>query len=109
MHRAEALNETSGPSQEAIDLINQIRTRAGASSIALGDYSTKESLKSFIMEERRREFFFEGKIREDAIRNDVFISTAQSKGRPAQDFHKLFPIPLAELDANKEMTQNPGY
>ena len=61
------------------------------------------------MEERRREFFFEGKIREDAIRNGVFISTAQSRGRPAQDFHRLFPIPLAELDANKEMTQNPGY
>ena len=109
MHRAEALNETSGPSQEAIDLINQIRTRAGASTIILGNYSTKESLKSFIMEERRREFFFEGKIREDAIRNGVFISTAQSRGRPAQDFHRLFPIPLAELDANKEMTQNPGY
>ena len=109
MHRAEAINETTGPNQEAIDLINQIRSRAGASLISLSDYSSKSALKTFIMDERRREFFFEGKLREDAIRNGVFISNAQSRGRPAQEFHKLFPIPLAELDANKEMTQNPGY
>ncbi|MDG2396694.1 MAG: RagB/SusD family nutrient uptake outer membrane protein [Flavobacteriaceae bacterium] len=109
MHRAEALNETSGPSQEVIDLVNQIRTRAGASAITLAAYSTKSALKAFMMEERRREFFWEGKLREDAVRNGVYISTAQSKGKPAQDHHVLYPIPLAEMDANKEMTQNPGY
>jgi len=109
MYRAEAINESSGPNQEAIDLLNQIRTRAGASVINLATYPSKASLKTFIMEERRREIFWEGKLREDAIRNEVWISTAQAKGRSAQDKHKLFPIPLAEMDANKEMVQNPGY
>jgi hypothetical protein len=109
MYRAEAINETTGPSQEAIDLLNQVRSRAGASLISLSSYSSASALKAFIMEERRREVFFEGKLREDAVRNGVYISNAQSKGRPAQDHHELFPIPLAEVDANKEMVQNPGY
>lgn len=109
MYRSEAINETTGPSQEAIDLLNEVRSRAGASLISLSSYSSKSALKVFIMDERRREVYWEGKLREDAVRNGVYISIAQSKGRPALDYHTLFPIPLAEMDANKEMVQNPGY
>ncbi|WP_234572963.1 RagB/SusD family nutrient uptake outer membrane protein [Rhodohalobacter sp. 614A] len=109
LSRAEALNETEGPTQEAIDLINQVRERAGASAVSTGDF-TQESLRNFILQERTREFYFEGKSRSDQIRHGVFISNAQARGvNNAQPHHRLFPIPQAEMDANPEMIQNEGY
>lgn len=108
LSRAEALNEISGPTQEAVDLINEVRERAGASPLNLADYS-KDSLRDAILQERGWEFFFEMKSREDQIRHGVFISGAQARGKNAQDFQVLFPIPQVELDANPDLQQNPGY
>jgi hypothetical protein len=106
--RAEALNEVNGPSEEAIDLINQVRTRANATPLVLADF-TKDSLRDAILQEREWEFYFEGNSREDQIRHGVMISRAQARGVNAQDFHRLFPIPQGDLDANPDMEQNPGY
>ncbi|WP_417443149.1 RagB/SusD family nutrient uptake outer membrane protein [Joostella sp.] len=108
LSRAEALNEVNGPNQESIDLLNQIRNRSKVSSIELGNFS-KESLREFILIERQKEFFFEGKRREDQIRHGVFISEAQKRGKSAQDFHKIFAIPQIEIDSNPQITQNEGY
>lgn len=108
LSRAEALNEMNGPSQEAIDLINEVRERAEASQVNVSDFN-QESLREFILAERNREFFFEGKSRDDQIRHGVFISNAQERGVNAQPYHRLFPVPQSELDANNEMTQNEGY
>lgn len=109
LSRAEALNEINGPTQEAIDLINQVRERAGASTIGMGDFN-QQSLREFILDERAREFYFEGKLRDDKIRHGVFISDAHARGVDnAQAYHRLFPIPQAEIDANDEITQNEGY
>lgn len=107
--RAEALNEISGPSQEAIELVNQVRSRSGATPLALSGF-TKETFRDAILEERAREFFFEGKRREDLIRHDLFISNAVARGKNAQPHHVLFPIPQVELDANELLNQNsPNY
>ncbi|MCR9062665.1 MAG: RagB/SusD family nutrient uptake outer membrane protein [Cytophagales bacterium] len=106
--RAEALNEIQGPNEESVELINQIRNRSGLGSIALADY-TKESLRNRIFQERSWEFFFEGKSREDQIRQGIFISNAKERGKPAQDFHVRFPIPQREMDANSNISQNQGY
>lgn len=108
LSRAEALNEINGPTQESIDLINLVRSRAGVTPLVLGGY-TKDSLRAAILQEREWEFYFEEKAREDQIRHGVFISRAQARGKNAQDFHVLFPIPQVELDANSALDQNPGY
>ncbi len=108
MCRAEALNEISGPTQEAVDLVNQVRNRAKASPWNLADYN-KESFRNALLEERAREFFFEAKRREDLLRQDRFISGAVARGKNAKDFHKLYPIPQIDLDANSLLTQNDGY
>ncbi len=108
LSRAEALNEISGPTQTAIDLINEVRTRAGITELSLAGF-TKETLRETILQERGWELFFEGKRREDMIRQEVFISNAVSRGKNAQDYHVLFPIPQVELDANPDLVQNPGY
>ncbi|MEM8506276.1 MAG: RagB/SusD family nutrient uptake outer membrane protein [Bacteroidota bacterium] len=106
--RAEALNELDGPTQEVIDLINQVRTRAGATPLDLAGFSA-DSLRDAILQEREWEFYFEGNSREDQIRQGVMISGAQARGKNAQEFHRLYPIPQLELDANSNLEQNPGY
>ena len=105
---AEAINEISGPTQEAIDLINQVRERAKISLLSLGDFN-KESFRAAVIQERRWEFFHEGKTREYLLRHDLFISDAISRGKDAKPHHKLYPIPQSEIDANDLLTQNPGY
>ena len=109
LSKAEALNELNGPSKEAIDLINRIRTRAKVPQLMLSDFSSKEKLRSAILNERAWEFALEGKRRQDEIRHGVMISRAKARGKNAQPYHVLFPIPQSEIDANKELKQNTGY
>ena len=110
LSRAEALNEINGPNQESIDLINQVRSRAGLPDINLADFASKEALRDHILAERGWEFYSEGKRRLDLIRMGKYISSAHDRGKAnAQDFHKLFPIPQEAIDANPLLEQNPGY
>lgn len=107
--RAEALNELNGPSIECIGLINEVRTRAGASSLDAADF-TKETLRDHILNERGWELYYEAKRREDLIRHGKFISEAQARGiTHAQEFHTRYPIPQNEMDANPNVEQNGGY
>ncbi|GAB2801887.1 hypothetical protein GCM10027275_55120 [Rhabdobacter roseus] len=108
LSRAEALNELNGPTQAAIDLINQVRARAGAAPIQLGNF-TKDSLRDRLLQEREWEFYTEMKRREDLIRHGKLLSNAKARGRNAQPFHVLFPLPITELNANANLIQNPGY
>ncbi len=107
--RAEALNEMNGPNNESIQLINQIRQRARTDEVQLSDFTSKESLRDFILAERGREFFSEGLRREDLIRHGKFISNAKKRGKKAEEYQVLYPIPLRQLEANKQLKQNPGY
>ncbi len=108
LSRAEALNELSGPNQEIIDLINEIRLAAGLLPITLSSFN-KESLKEHILNERAWEFFTEELRRQDLIRHGKFIEFAKNRGKSASDKHILFPIPQNEIDRNLNLQQNPGY
>lgn len=107
--RAEALNELNGPNLESINLVNLIRNRAELGDIALSEYPSKVQLRDHILDERRWEFWYEGKRRRDLLRAGKYIEAAKNRGKNATDKHKLFPIPQAEIDANTVMEQNPGY
>ena len=109
LSRAEALNELSGPNQPAVDLIMQVRNRAKASPIALSNFATKDSLRSFILAERGREFVSEGLRREDLVRHGKFIQQARDRNIPAKDYQVLYPLPRAQLDNNPKLVQNAGY
>jgi hypothetical protein len=110
LSRAEALNEVSGPTQAALDLINEVRKRAGIAVLTLADATSKEVLRDLILRERAWEFYSEGLRREDLLRHDKFISLAKARGiTVAADKHKLFPIPQTEIDANPACKQTPDY
>lgn len=69
--KAEILNELNGPSQEVIDLINRIRSRAFRNTdhnLVISDYPSKEELRSAICDERLFELNLECQRRPDLIR-----------------------------------------
>ncbi|HUW93038.1 MAG TPA: RagB/SusD family nutrient uptake outer membrane protein [Bacteroidales bacterium] len=108
--RAEALNELNGPTQAAIDLIDEVRNRAGLGDLVLADFPDKAALRDHILIERKWEFYYEGLRRSDLIRHGKFISGARARGvAVAADYHVRYPIPQNEMDANPNMMQNEGY
>ncbi|WP_020597275.1 RagB/SusD family nutrient uptake outer membrane protein [Spirosoma panaciterrae] len=109
LSRAEALNELNGPNADALDLVNQVRSRAGLPALKLESVATKEAFRDMILLERGHEFFNEGHRRMDLIRTGKFISDAQARGKNAQSFHLLFPIPQVVIDSDPAIKQNPNY
>ncbi|AQG79564.1 RagB/SusD family nutrient uptake outer membrane protein [Spirosoma montaniterrae] len=109
LSRAEALNEINGPGPEAIQLVNQVRARAGLVNLKLESITTKEAFRELILLERGHEFFNEGHRRMDLIRTGKFISDAQARGKNAQPFHLVFPIPQVVIDSDPVIQQNPNY
>lgn len=107
--RAEALNEDIGPNGESISLINEIRLRAKATLVNLGDFAAKEDLRDFILAERAKEFYTEGLRREDLIRHGKFIEQAVARGIDAKPYHVLYPFPNAQTENNPKLIQNDGY
>lgn len=78
--------------------VNLIRTRAGVDPLA----SITNVNQIYL--ERRRELAFEGFGIHDAKRFKRTID-----GLPWNDNKLVFPIPFRELNANTNLTQNPGY
>jgi starch-binding outer membrane protein, SusD/RagB family len=104
---AEAINEQSGPSAAAYQAVNAVRERAG-----LGDWSglTQAQLRDSLLNERGRELYAEGVRRQDLIRNGTYISSAIARGKNAQAYDTLFPIPYSVIVAGRGIiAQNPGY
>ena len=98
---AEALLRLGQETGTALMLVNQIRERAGVDPFTA---LTEESL----LAERGRELFAEAIRRQDLIRFGVFNDAWWEKD-PSPAFRNLYPIPRAQLDANSNLTQNPGY
>lgn len=109
LSKAEALNELNGPTQESIELINQVRAKAGIEPLKLFNFTSKESLRSHILKERGWEFFSEELRRQDLIRHGKFITLAKERGKVAFDYQVLFPLPQSEIDRNPNLKQNDGY
>lgn len=116
--RAEALNEVSGPTDEAYTMINTIRARArnrdGISTSAFpADHSglTKDQFREAVLLERAIELGFEGKRRFDLVRRGRLVETIKAAypDYPITEKHVLFPIPPDELILNPLLEQNPGW
>jgi hypothetical protein len=101
-----------GTMDDALDYVNQVRTRSHATPIAMNALTL-----DFILDERGRELNFEGHRRTDLIRFGKFSGgsylwpwkggVAEGTAIPAS--YNLFPIPLTAIQANPNLTQNPGY
>lgn len=103
MMRAEALYRQNAGSAEALSLVNQVRNRGG-NPVAPFTSLTDENF----LAERGREFAWEGWRRNDLIRFDRYTAAWDYKPASAE-FRNLFPIPVAQIQSNPNLQQNPGY
>lgn len=112
LNRAEALAQLDGVNQESLDLVNELRERAGLDPMEASDFSGKEAFVDFILEERRKELAFEGHRRMDLLRYGRALrpqGDEQYEASQAGQNKTILPIPQRELDINPELVQNDGY
>jgi hypothetical protein len=109
--KAECILHGVGPHSDAVDIVNQVRNRAGLSPVA---DVTLESL----FEERRKEFLGEGLRWNDLVRsgNAVTIMNNWIAGDGITTIstvvpdYVIYPVPAVEISAKAGLyTQNPGY
>jgi hypothetical protein len=104
--RAEALNEL-GQTDEAIELLDMIRERAGIDPTGA---ITQSEVRSAILEERMVELAFEGKRWYDLNRHEITIEEVESISAENNNLHHvLWPVPQEDRDRNPNLDQNPGY
>jgi hypothetical protein len=129
---AEAVNETEGPTVEAIAAVNEVRRRgygvtAGSGTVP-ADYKdiaaavTQDELRDKIRRERSYELCFEGHRKQDLIRWGIYFETIRETSMKLHTWydnanyavvnqtikgkHELLPIPRREVDLMKLYDQN---
>ena len=91
-----------GRNAEAPEFFNMVRHRAQVADIT--DLTLDD-----ILAERARELFAEGHRRTDLIRFGKYLDPRWEKEQQSPDYVKLWPIPQAQISANANLQQNPGY
>ncbi|PID69897.1 MAG: RagB/SusD family nutrient uptake outer membrane protein [Flavobacteriales bacterium] len=104
---------TGGSESNALEYINALRDRA-KSPVRV---SASELNLDLILDERARELYWEAHRRTDLIRYGKFSETNYlwpwkggiKEGISTSGHLDLFPIPASDMNANPNLTQNPGY
>lgn len=113
MYAEAHLRGGGGSEAQALDYFNELRERAFGSDINNVISLTLEG----ILDERGRELYWEGHRRTDLIRFGKFTGGEYvwpwknnvQDGGATDARYQLFPIPSADLTANPNLEQNPGY
>ncbi|MFM7709392.1 MAG: RagB/SusD family nutrient uptake outer membrane protein [Ferruginibacter sp.] len=106
----------AGNAGTALNYINLLRTRAYGGSPA-GNIDATQMNLDFMIDERSRELYWEGFRRTDLVRFGQFTTAdylwpwkgGVSTGTAVPSFRNLFPIPVADINSNTNLTQNSGY
>lgn len=121
---AEAVLRGASPKEgySALAAVNALRTRAhsgkNATQVTLTDAEDFTAGKFNIINEWAREFFFEGRRRTDLIRFGMYGGNTDYQWqwkhgvKDGENFpadYNLFLLPAADLNANSNLRQNPGY
>lgn len=119
---AEIVNETDGPTDEALKYLNMIRSRAGIREYDSSDVASRYQFRVAVRDERRLELAFENQRWFDLLRwgtaattvNDYFASEIFYTGynytvNPISDWQALLPIPISVININPDVAQNVGY
>ena len=103
LSKAEALAEISYPDQEAIDLLNEVRRRAGLGTV---DPADLDAFRTALYNDRRLELSYEGHEWFDLVRTNR-LGVVLGISDPNKS---IWPVPAAEILRNPNLKpQNPGY
>lgn len=110
---AEAHVRGAGNTSEAtaLEYVNNVRERAGLGR----DITSTELTLDFMIDERGREFLWEGHRRTDLIRFGLFTGNEYTwawkggaqNGTTLAECRATYPLPLGELSANPNLPANP--
>ena len=104
---AEALNENGASAEDALDVLDPIRDRAGLAPLDHTVLNTPALVRQAIYDERRLELAFEGQRWFDLVRTGTVDA---EMGETINSNYHVFPIPTSEVLASFGLiTQNPGY
>ncbi|MFD2826664.1 RagB/SusD family nutrient uptake outer membrane protein [Leeuwenhoekiella polynyae] len=107
--KAEALNEL-GQTDEALDLLNRIRTRAGLPDLDEADaIAAYGDVQSAILHERSIELSYEGHRWFDLLRTDKAIEVMQPINGLSDAANLVWPIHEDALNRNPNLDQNSFY
>lgn len=112
---AEALNEVSYSNSQtspAMAAITEVRERAGLTALNIATLPNKDTFRKAILEERQREFPFEGHRWFDLVRMGYAKEVMAAAGHTVNDYQLVYPIPQTEIEkiGNKSILwQNEGY
>ncbi len=119
---AEADNEVNGgPSATAIQIVDRLNARNNAVTAAdMGTNTpwTQQSFRSYILEERAKEFAAEGIRRFDLLRWGIYLQVMNALGgddengviKRREQRHLLMPLPADEVNTNPFIeVNNPGW
>lgn len=114
MYAEAHLRGGGGDLNTAVNYVNMIRERAYGDTS--GNITSGALDLSFVLDERSRELYWEGHRRTDLIRFGQFSDQGVwpwkggvKEGITTDAFRNLFPIPSADIIANPNLEQNPGY
>jgi hypothetical protein len=110
--KAEALMRKNGgvATGDAVQLINACKSRAfSAAAWPAIAYTSASLTLDELLEERGREFIFEGWRRSDLIRFGKFTTVSWWDHSPSAAFRNLYPIPQIQRTLNENLSQNAGY
>lgn len=108
---AEALNE-QGRSAEALPYVNKTRLRAGLGALTAADVSTQSQVRREILDERQREFAYEGLRWFDLVRMGYAVDYFTGLGYKIDSHNLVMPIPNDQIEVVGDKSilwQNPGY
>ncbi|MDR1653590.1 MAG: RagB/SusD family nutrient uptake outer membrane protein [Prevotellaceae bacterium] len=109
---AECAARGAAQKSEALGYVNQLRNRAGVSTI-----SEAQLTPQFILDERARELYWECFRRTDLIRYGLFTTATYTwewkggvqTGQEVDAHYNIYPIPASDLNSNTNLNQNPKY
>jgi hypothetical protein len=121
--RAEAYADAgtlNGATNSTAALIKQLRDARFGTDTPLPNFASQQEAFGAILDERRIEFAFEGHRWKDLKRmgeragrsidrDPLDCAVNGACNLPVTDFRFTMPIPLVELNANSNITQNSGY
>jgi len=119
---AEIVNETDGPTDEALKYLNMIRSRAGIREYTSADVASRYQFRVAVRNERRLELAFENQRWFDLLRwgtaattvndyidSEIFYTDYNYKVNHIADWQTLLPIPISVININPDVAQNVGY